>query len=100
MVKKNVSILEMEIIDFQSDLQLKTRVSQTDFWTLVDERKYPLVKETFQMLNSCFGSTYLCESGFSTMKFLKSKFRSRLTNEHLNNCMTHKFYLSCIVFNL
>lgn len=87
MLNKNSSDLEMEIIDFQSDLQLKTRISQTDFWILVDEKKYPLLKETFQRLNSCFGSTYLCESGFSTMNLLKSKFRSRITNEHLNDCM-------------
>lgn len=87
MINKKAPTIEMEIIDFQSDLQLKARISQTDFWTFVDEKKYPLIKETFQRLHSCFGSTYLCESGFSTMNLIKSKLRSNLTNEHVIDCM-------------
>ena len=51
---KNATNLEMEIIDFQSDLQLNTRISQTDIWILVDEKKYPLLKETFQRLRNWF----------------------------------------------
>lgn len=54
---------------------------------LVDEKKYTLLTETFQRLISYFGSTYLCESNFPSMNLLKSKFRSRITNEHLNDCM-------------
>lgn len=38
----------MEILDFQSDLQLKTRISQTDFWILIDKKKYPLLKEFYK----------------------------------------------------
>jgi hypothetical protein len=30
---------------------------------------------------------YLSESGFSTMELLKSKYRSSLSDEHLNDCM-------------
>lgn len=40
----------MEITDFQSDLQLITRMSQKDSWILVNEKKYPLLKEIFQKL--------------------------------------------------
>lgn len=47
MLVKIATILEMKIIAFQSHLQLKTRVLQSDFWKLIDQRKYPLVKETF-----------------------------------------------------
>ena len=32
---------------------------------------------------SIFGKTYCCESLYSTMKFVKTKHRSQLTNQHL-----------------
>ncbi|XP_069470005.1 general transcription factor II-I repeat domain-containing protein 2B-like [Ambystoma mexicanum] len=79
--------LEMEIITLQADLHLKARSSHTEIWAMVQKSKYPLLKQSSQCLLACFGSTYLCESGFSTMKILKSKYRSRLTNTHLNDCM-------------
>jgi hypothetical protein len=34
-----------------------------------------------------FGSTYRCEKLFSTMKYAKNKFRSRLTDEHLRDIL-------------
>lgn len=34
-------------------------------------------------LVSIFGSTYLCEQTFSKMNYIKSKYRSRLTDENL-----------------
>ncbi len=34
-----------------------------------------------------FGSTYNCEAAFSTMNIIKTKYRSRLTNEYLPMCM-------------
>jgi hypothetical protein len=34
-----------------------------------------------------FGSTYVCEAGFSAMTNIKSKNRNSLTNEHLENLM-------------
>ena len=35
-------------------------------------------------LISIFGTTYGCESLHSTLKFIKSKYRSELTDEHLS----------------
>ena len=85
--KLNVSDLEMEIITLQTDVQLKSNAEHQEFWTLVNAKQFPLLKEVYQRIHSCFGSTYLCESGFSTMRILKSKYRSRLTDSHLNDCM-------------
>ncbi|KAJ8400920.1 hypothetical protein AAFF_G00392740 [Aldrovandia affinis] len=34
-----------------------------------------------------FGSTYLCESAFSHMKIIKSKYRSTMTDDHLVACL-------------
>jgi hypothetical protein len=36
---------------------------------------------------SVFGSTYLCEKTFSNMKYVKSKYRTSLSNEHLNSIL-------------
>uniref|UniRef100_A0A803JGL7 DUF4371 domain-containing protein n=1 Tax=Xenopus tropicalis TaxID=8364 RepID=A0A803JGL7_XENTR len=84
-----VSVLEVEneIITLRTDVQLKSRSLQNDFWKLVEICKFPILKGTSQRLNSCFGSTYLCESGFSAMKILKSKYRTRLNDDHLGECM-------------
>lgn len=35
-------------------------------------------------LLSIFGTTYVCESLFSTLEFIKSMYRSELTDEHLS----------------
>ncbi|OCT56728.1 hypothetical protein XELAEV_18004467mg [Xenopus laevis] len=66
---------------------LRSRSLQNDFWTLIEIFKFPILKGTSQRLNSCFGSTYLCESGFSDMKILKSKYRTHLNDDHLGECM-------------
>ncbi|KAK1881707.1 SCAN domain containing protein 3, partial [Dissostichus eleginoides] len=34
-----------------------------------------------------FGSTYLCETAFSQMKIIKSKYRTRMTDAHLTDCL-------------
>ena len=84
--KPNIDI-EMEMINLQSNLVLKAKSSNPDFWKYVEKTKYPLLKETYHRMLACFGSTYLCESAFSTLKILKSKYRSRLTDSHLNDCI-------------
>ena len=42
--------------------------------------KYPNVKQAVLKILSMFGSTYICESMFSTLKHIKSKHRSVLTD--------------------
>lgn len=56
MLNKNSIDLNIEIIECQSDLQLKTRISERGFCILVSKEKYPLSKETFRKLKSCFRS--------------------------------------------
>jgi hypothetical protein len=84
--KENVSELELEIINLQTDL-LKTRLNDTNFWNLVPSEQCPFLKRVSLKVNASFGFTYLNESGFPTMKILKSKYRSSLTDKHLNDCM-------------
>jgi hypothetical protein len=41
--KENVNELELEI-NLQTDLSLKTRVNDTDFWNLVPSAQCPILK--------------------------------------------------------
>lgn len=78
---------ENEVLLLQCDVMLKAHRSEStnNFWRLMDETKYPNLKKLVYYLTSFFGSTYLCESAFSTMNIIKTKHRSRLTDEHLES---------------
>jgi hypothetical protein len=83
--------VELELLELQEDEALK-RVKQSGcstigFWKQVPEQKYSKTKECAQRLISLFGTTYSCESLHSTLQFIKSKYRSDLTDEHLNELM-------------
>lgn len=83
----DTSVVENEMINLQCDIQLKPRIADVQFWTLLDDSKYPSIRKCAMHLKAFFGSTYLCESAFSDMKIIKSKYRSTLTDEHLDNCL-------------
>ncbi|KAM9726312.1 general transcription factor II-I repeat domain-containing protein 2B-like [Menidia menidia] len=80
--------VEIEIITLQNDLRLKAYQADPNFWCLVDTEKYSGVCTAAMKVASLFGSTYLCESAFSDMNFIKNKHRTRLTDEHLKHALT------------
>ncbi|XP_044306557.1 general transcription factor II-I repeat domain-containing protein 2-like isoform X2 [Varanus komodoensis] len=82
-----VEEIELEIIELQNDLVLKSNSAQDNFWNLVDSQKFPLLRKTAAKIKSYFGSTYQCESVFSTRRFIKSKNRTRMTDKHLDECL-------------
>lgn len=88
----NKAALQMEMIDFQENTVLKHQkqeVSCQEFWIkYVCVNKYPELKKLALKLLTLFGSSYVCEAAFSKMNFIKNKFRSRLTDEHLQDLMT------------
>lgn len=55
-------------------------------WSAIPDAYINMKKNAFGVL-SIFGSTYLCEQVFSSMNFIKSKYRSRLTDESLQSCI-------------
>ncbi|KAK0146754.1 hypothetical protein N1851_013961 [Merluccius polli] len=70
-------------------------------WSDIDNLPKPdkLVFETWSAIPntyinmkilSIFGSTYLCEQVFSSINIIKSKYRSRLTNQSLLSCLKMK----------
>jgi hypothetical protein len=81
------AVAENEVLFLQSDLQLKAHSSDIHFWNLLSDEKYHNVKKVAFCLTSFFSSTYLCESAFSTMNIIKSKYCSCLTDDHLDLCL-------------
>lgn len=73
------------MIDLCEKDQLKPalREGTIEFWKSVPMEKYPNVKRASLKILSMFGSTYVCESVFSTLKQVKSKHRSVLTDRHM-----------------
>ncbi|KAG2457319.1 PSMG1 protein, partial [Polypterus senegalus] len=55
------------------------------FWSLVEPDDYKNLHQAALKMSALFGSTYLCDSAISDMNVMKSKFRTRLTDEHLND---------------
>lgn len=82
---------ELQLIELQADEGLKmlhvSANSINEFWKNVPSEKYGLLKIAACRLLSIFGSTYNVESLYSTMKYVKSQYRSVLTNEHLNELL-------------
>ncbi|KAJ7992782.1 hypothetical protein DPEC_G00282270 [Dallia pectoralis] len=79
--------VQLELIDLQSDSQLKEHfksASLLEFYSALKEENFSNIKRHAQKMLVLFGSTYICEQTFSVMKFTKSRYRSSLTDEHLS----------------
>ncbi|XP_047208167.1 solute carrier family 2 member 15a isoform X2 [Girardinichthys multiradiatus] len=83
--------LQMQLINLQADVALKEQFERTDppsFWLqMVPETTFSGLKKVAIYILTMFGSTHNCEAAFSAMDIIKTKCRSRLTNEHLHMCM-------------
>ena len=77
------------MIDLYEEVQLKPvlREETIEFWKMVPLEKYPNVKWAALEILSMSGSTYVCESVFSTLKYVKSKHRSVLTEIHVKELL-------------
>lgn len=76
--------LQLELCDLQADTFLQTRDEKgADFFKLLTKERFPNLRDFGQRITSMFGSTYLCESVFSALKFIKNHNRSRLTDSSL-----------------
>lgn len=76
------SLLQMELIDLQCNSELNTKFREAQ--GQADKTGQLLRELSLRFRVMClFGSTYLCEKLFSTMNFNKCKYRSRLSDAHL-----------------
>lgn len=78
--------LELEIINIRNDIFRSHRNNET-FWNLVDKNSYSFIRKCTLEIHSHCCSTYSCKSLFSNMKYLKSKYRLRLSDPHLDHCL-------------
>ena len=75
---------EHQLVELSSDQTLKKRFSEvtlSHFWCSNVMSEYPSLT-TLAVKTLLFSTTYLCESGFSTLLQLKSKQGNRLDTEH------------------
>ena len=82
--------MQLELIELQesSDLKSSFRDLPLDkFYSLVTASTYPALRKHASRMASLFGSTYICEKTFLVMKFNKSKWRTALTDKHLQSIL-------------
>ena len=86
--------IQMELIDLQSNIVLRSKhgakdISILDFYQkyLAEDGNYPNLVENAKKMTSIFGSTYICEQLFSKMKLTKSKLRTKITDSHLDGIL-------------
>lgn len=79
-------VLENELMELSADSSLKLQHAQVDlpsFWILASSEYTSLSKRAIRFLLP-FTTTYLCESGFSTVTVTKSKARNSLKTDTLD----------------
>ena len=82
--------LQLELIEIQCDSILKQKYMEVgipNFYNYLSVDRYPNVLCVIRRILAMFGSTYLCEQLFSTLKNNKSAERSRLTNQHVQSIL-------------
>ena len=82
----------MEITEFKCNANLKSKFnackSVIEFYNnVLPNKDYPNLSKNAKEMSCMFGSTYTCEQLFSTMKYTKSKLRTKITDNHLNNVL-------------
>ncbi|KAK3929555.1 General transcription factor II-I repeat domain-containing protein 2B [Frankliniella fusca] len=78
--------LKLNMIDLQLHRPLKLRylsVILNEFYFSLCKKKYGNISNHAMKMFALFSLSYICEQLFSLMKYAKSKFRSRLTDENL-----------------
>ena len=79
--------MEMEVINLQNHVQLKSQQHSTFLEPCRPRKLEEHSPSSTHTISGLFGSTYLFEAAFSDMNVITSKFRTRLTDEHLNDCI-------------
>ena len=60
-------------------------LTDVELFKYLAKNKYLKLRSFACSVEAMFAITYVCEKLFSTMKILKTKFRSRLTDKHLRD---------------
>ena len=92
--------LQIELVELKNDEQFvkkfKDEEDLLDTWR--EAVKYPNLQEFLARKTLVlFESTYVCKAGFSRMKYLKNKYRTRLSDSNLECGL--RFMISSEPFN-
>ena len=87
----NLAPLQDELIELQAEHYELLNNDYVRFWRSIQK---PTIKLLATQILSLFSSTYVCEASFSALNNIKSKRRSKLTDDHLRSA------LICAVSNL
>lgn len=83
--------LQLELVDIQSSSALKEDLQEggaVKFWSeRIQQQQFPNARKVAICMLTMFGSTFTCESSFSSMNAIKTNSRSLLSNERLQDCM-------------
>ena len=86
----DVAKIQLKIIDFQENVSWKPEFcdcTPETFWaSRVSNVNFSALFQLAVDILTMFGSTNCCESAFSTINFVKNKFRISMTNEH-HHCL-------------
>lgn len=81
---------QIELIELQNNIELKQmflNVPKLEFYKKLNKELFPNLILHAQKMIAIFGSSYVCEQVFSTMKLRKSSVRNRLTDSHLGSIL-------------
>ena len=88
-IEKAPMDIQMELIDLQERTDLKAKDVEMDlgdfYRKYLAQEKFPSLRKFMASKMALFGSMYLCEQFFSEMSFMKSLYRSVMTDKHLKN---------------
>ena len=77
--------LQMELAELQCNTILKQKYADKGipkFYSFLSRKRFPELYSSSARIIAMFGSTYVCEQFFSSMKFNKSACRLRVTDKH------------------
>jgi hypothetical protein len=88
--------IQLELVELQNHDTLKNLFANklsskaqnssedfADFWKLVPKAEFPAITDLAVQFLSSFGSTYVCEKVFSDLNYVKNKYRTSLTEQHI-----------------
>ncbi|MBN3322180.1 GTD2A protein, partial [Atractosteus spatula] len=82
--------LQLEVIDLAVNDLYRDLFKGKDlfnFYKSLPKKSFKNIKTFARGMISVFASTYLCEQTFSKMKYVKPKYRTSLTDEHLKQIL-------------
>ncbi|XP_025420322.1 general transcription factor II-I repeat domain-containing protein 2-like [Sipha flava] len=86
-IQNHVSLKQIFTEIVLSQPQLQSSENLLKFWKLVPKEDFPATCDLALQISSRFGSTYICEKTFSTLTYVKNKYRSSLTAPHISDLM-------------